>query len=181
MGIGIGIAIIVLIAAGLYSRNKQKKAWVAEERYDESGNWLDKRAGERGTYGSLDEEMEAERKQTNKARKARELSSLIQKFAFEEIPGFHERHASQIKLFLDSAKTQGKLIAEVLEKASTGKLPAPPDAAPQHEVLAENLKKQILAFAYQEYPGLLEQEIAQIQSLDVWLQAQVENMLENAG
>ena len=106
MGIAFGLFVLVILIVALLNRRKQNKAWVQEERHDESGAWVDKRAGERGTYGSLDAEMEQERRKLKRQGQVTELSRLIRDYAFEHYPGFHSLSDAQIKAYSTFVKNQ---------------------------------------------------------------------------
>ena len=104
MGIAFGIIVLILIILAVWNRRKADKAWVKEERYEDSGAWIDKRAGERGTYGSLDEEMERERLYVSRQNRINELARIIRDFAFEHVDGFHLRSDAEIKTYAAFAR-----------------------------------------------------------------------------
>ena len=101
-----GLAVIALLILGWRSRKKQEKDWLKDERHDESGAWMDKRAGERGTYGSLDAEMEQSRQSVSKQNRINELARLVRTYFFEEYPDFHLLNDEQIKKHIAFSKTQ---------------------------------------------------------------------------
>ncbi len=86
MEILFGLVVLALIIMGLRHRKKQDRKWLKEERYDESGAWIDKRAGERGTYGSRDREMEQERHLIRRSGNIEGLIHTIQTHCFEQFP-----------------------------------------------------------------------------------------------
>src|SRR5438128_2425710 len=95
----IGVLILILLIMGLVSRKRRIKTWVKEERYEESGNWLDKRPGERGTWGSLDQEMARERGQMVRQGRVVELAGLIRQYAATQDPVFANLPEDQNRTF----------------------------------------------------------------------------------
>lgn len=164
MGIAFGIIILVLLILALWNRRKSDKAWIKEERYDESGAWIDKRAGERGTYGALDAEMERERLYVSRINRINELARMIRDFAFEHIEGFHLRSDEDIKAYIAFAKRQAEqcvLAAEKIRRApETTTAPATPEEP------AAQLAKNIRVFLFQAYPKLLELDLDALRALD---------------
>jgi hypothetical protein len=164
MGIAFGIIILVLLLLALWNRRKSDKAWIKEERYDESGAWIDKRAGERGTYGALDAEMERERLYVSRINRINELARLIRDFAFEHLEGFHLRSDEEIKAYLAFAKRQAEQCVLVAEK--NRRAPETTTAPATPEEPAAQLAKNIRAFLLQAYPELLEQDLDALRALD---------------
>lgn len=166
MEILFGIVILVLLVAGWRSRKKADKKWVQEERYDESGAWIDKRSGERGTFGSRDEEMENERQNLRKQSRSHELARVILTWFFESYPGFHELSDAQIKAFSAYAKIGAAGLVDRIEASLDGKIPPAADtAAPVNDELAD-LKKKVMDFAFGNFPRMLELEIEVIEAID---------------
>jgi hypothetical protein len=163
MGVAFGLIVLILLLAGWYYRRQQRKTWVAEERFEESGDWLDKRAGERGTYGSLDAEMEQARLSVRHRGRSIELTRLIRTFAFESVPGFADRSDAEIREFNQLAREQATLLLRVFE---SGQLTDAPVSRRAADGVSETLKKHILQYAYQEYPTLAERDLEWIRALD---------------
>lgn len=164
MGIAFGIIVLVLIILAVWNRRKTDKAWVQEERYEESGAWIDKRAGERGTYGSLDEAMERERLYVSRQNRIHELARIIRDFAFEHVDGFHLRSDAEIKNYAAFARRQSEQCLILAEKALQGKITA--EDAGRPEGTAVILHKKMLDFLYQVYPNLLDLDLETIRLLD---------------
>lgn len=169
MGILFGLLVITLLAWGLWSRKKQRVSWTKEERYEESGAWLDKRAGERGTFGSLDAEMEQERGHLRLQADAAELSRIIRAYCFVEYPGFSSLAEEPTRKCLNLIKIQAATIIatieKVLETSAVPDLPSQPSADEQHTL---TLKKKVLEFSFDRFPKLLDLEIETIKKFDAW-------------
>ncbi|MBN8677827.1 MAG: hypothetical protein J0M29_06345 [Chitinophagales bacterium] len=164
MEILFGIVVLVLLVWGLANRKKAKKEWIQEERYEESGAWIDKRSGERGTYGSLDEEMEANRKYISQQGKVNELSRAIQAHLGEHQHG----NSNDIQGQYEAIKSEIQTLFRHIEALKKGQdIPLRENEAPEDASIAP-LKKQILDFAFQEFPELLDLEITQIKRLDAY-------------
>jgi hypothetical protein len=151
---------------GLVNRKKRKTAWINEERFEESGSWIDKRSGERGTYGSLDDEMEANRQHISLQSKVSELAQSIQSEMSKQLPEFQtkthddlKRHFSLIKSeLLDFfVQCQG-----LLKGKSVRQIPKNHALNP----LATHLKKSVLNYSYQHFPELLQLDIKILKQLD---------------
>ncbi|MBX2890851.1 MAG: hypothetical protein KF734_08000 [Saprospiraceae bacterium] len=166
MGLLFGLFILFVLIVGLLNRRRQKKSWLKEERYDEGGAWMDKRAGERGTYGSLDAEMEQERKKIGRESQANEIALLVRDYAFEHYPGFHLLNDAQIKTFSHFAKTQSTLLIATIEQFIGGQTLSSENAMLVETTHGLELKKQMLALAYQRFPKLLDMEIDTIKMFD---------------
>jgi hypothetical protein len=179
MEILFGLLILVLLAVALLNRRREKKTWLREERYDESGSWIDKRAGERGTYGSLDAEREAERHTLTRQGRINDLALDIRNFAFEHIPGFHERSTADIKAFTTEARDRANQLFSAIEALKTGQIPETPDTAPD-DPRTQALKKCILHFSYEHYPWLLDQDLEAIQQFDRYVAVIAQNLLAKA-
>lgn len=179
MEILFGLLILVLLAVALLNRRREKKTWLREERYDESGSWIDKRAGERGTYGSLDAEREAERHTLTRQGRINDLALDIRNFAFEHIPGFHERSTANIKAFTTEARDRANQLFSAIEALKTGQMPETQDAAPD-DPRTQALKKYMLNFSYEHCPWLLDQDLEAIQQLDRYVAVIAQNLLAKA-
>ncbi len=166
IGILFGFVVLVLLVWGLRGRKKQNKEWVKEERYEESGAWLDKRTGERGTYGSLDEEMEQERKGQAKRLKINELAHIVRSYCFAEYPGFGALSDVQTKACLAFVKTQAVALVAVIEKMTEGDETNIPEPAATAETQGAALKKRVLDFSFDHFPKLLDLEIEVIKKFD---------------
>lgn len=177
MEILFGVTILVLLIWGLANRKKSKKEWIKEERYEESGHWIDKRSGERGTYGSLDEEMEANRQYISLQSKVSELALAIQSKLMDQIPEYQDlpsqalnQHFTLLKSELNAFFSQFK---DVLKGNSARNMP---DTAENH-ALVTHLKKQILDFSYLHFPALLALDIEVLKQLDLDCERMCRRML----
>ncbi len=166
MGITFGLLALILLLAGLYHRRRQRRSWLAEERYEERGDWLDKRSGERGTYGSLDAEREQERKFLVHRGRASELTRLLRAYCFDQYPGFNDLSDTQIKTFTTYVREQIAHQIQFTEALQNNQTPAPPTVPDSENRHSQALKKIILDFSYAQFPKLLDLDIALIQSLD---------------
>ncbi len=166
MEIVFAVLVLLLIIAGLRNRKKEKKEWVKEERYEESGDWLDKRSGERGTYGSLDEEMEANRLHIGLQSKINALAQQIQNTCFTQHPDFHTRSNEQVKKHLAFCKAEIRGLFEQMDALIQSRPIniAEKDLVPND--LRVVLKKQVLEFSFESFPKLLDLEIEQIRQFD---------------
>lgn len=164
--IAFGLLILGLIALALYRRRKQDQTWRREERREESGDWLDKRAGERGAYGSLDAEREAERHALSRQSRIADAALAIRNYAFDHVAGFHERGDAALRAFTAAARAQVSALFEIADTMKSGQLPAPPDTAPTDDQHVRAVKKIMLDAAYAQFPWLLDQEIAALRALD---------------
>lgn len=137
---------------------KQDKDWIKEERYEESGDWIDKRPGERGSYGRLDREREAERADIYHAGRIQELIREIEK-EMDWIPG---RHTRLIREKVDS------LIVWVNMIQAGKNIAQPTDISVANEQ-AEVLKKIILKTFFDLFPDLLNADIQHLKFLDSYV------------
>jgi hypothetical protein len=182
MQILFGLFVLAILIVGLVNRRKSKKTWIQEERFEESGHWIDKRSGERGTVGSLDREMEANRMSLSRQGRVVELALRIRTFAFEQFPGFHDLTDAHIRQFNEFARLQSALIIPSLELYLDGRPAQAPSTAFDPDEPTAGLKKVILDFAYENYPGLLDGELDDIRQLDqsagLWASGLTEKILE---
>ena len=167
MGIIFGLAVLVLLFLGLWNRKKQDKKWVNEERYDESGAWIDKRAGERGTYGSLDLEMEKERHWISRLGKIEGMAYLIQTHCFEQYPGRFPLNDPNMKTWLAFTKTRATTFVAMIEKLVGGKIPEAPVPNVGDDENRRSLKKKILDYSYERFPKLLDIDLDVIKKFDL--------------
>jgi len=165
MGYLFGFLILALLAAALLHRRREKKTWLREERHEESGAWVDKRPGERGTYGSLDAEREAERHALSRQGRINDLALHIRNYAFEHIPDFHARSDADIRGFTAFARSEAGRLFAVAEVMLTGQAPES-SAETYADPHATALKKRILDFLYEQYPNLLDLELDTIRQFD---------------
>ena len=166
MEILFGLLVIVLLVLGLRGRKKSRQEWKKEERFDESGDWIDKRGGERGTYGSLDNEMESNRQYIAQKAKESALSMAIQRSLYAEQSTYSQLDKAAIKKDLDGIKLLiGHLIAQIQATQSGMALPISPIREIEHDLVGK-IKKQILDFCLENFPFLLDWEISDIQNLD---------------
>jgi len=158
--------ILVALSLALYNRRKEKKTYVKAERKEESGHWIDKRKGERGTYGSLDEEMESARRQVAHQGRVGELTLLVRNFAFEQVPGFHDLSDAQIKDWNSLVRTRASEMLTIASQFEAGKAAELAMQTTFEDEATQALKKQILAFLYDRFPGLLALDLDKIQQFD---------------
>jgi len=175
------LIVLVLIILGLRNRKKEKKEWVKEERFEESGAWIDKRSGERGTYGSLDEEMEANRLFIAQKSKVNELMQAIQSFYFAQYPGFHSLSDAQIKGHLALAKSECSRLFEQINDLLEGGNISVASADSQPGELRSALKKAVLDFSWERFPKLLDLEIEKIRQFDLATEQVAQRLLEDLG
>ncbi|MFN0014545.1 MAG: hypothetical protein ACKVU2_08350 [Saprospiraceae bacterium] len=161
-----GFIILALLTAALLLRRRQKKVWLHEERQEESGTWIDKRSGERGTYGSLDAEREAERHALSRQGRINDLALDIRNYAFEHIPGFHGRSDADIRDFTAFARSEAGRVFAAAEAMLTGDIPEASPAANNDDPHAQAVKKRLLDFAYEQFPKLLDLELDAIRQFD---------------
>jgi hypothetical protein len=160
------ILVLALLILGLRNRKKSKKEWVKEERYEDSGAWIDKRSGERGTYGSLDEEMEANRLYIAKQGKISELAQDVQAYCFAQIIDFQNFNDHQLKQHLAFCKSEINGLFEKVEAFVKREKVAIPDRIVANQESTQGLKKVLLDFSFERFPKLLDLEIEQIQQFD---------------
>lgn len=166
MTILFGVLVLALLVLGLQNRKKERKKWVKEERFEESGDWLDKRSGERGTYGSLDDEMEANRKYIAQQSKISELALAVQSVLFEQSADFQTLHETQIKQHLLFCKSEFLALFQNYDRFIAGEHPAISKVNLPEHALRPVLKKMILDFSFERFPKLLDLEIDRIQQID---------------
>ncbi|MFN0176650.1 MAG: hypothetical protein ACKVU0_18560 [Saprospiraceae bacterium] len=166
MEIAFGLLVLALIILGLRNRKKEKKEWIKEERYEESGAWIDKRYGERGTYGSLDEEMETNRRYIATQSKISALAMATQAFCFAQHPDFQTLSDEHIKRHLAFCKSEAVGLVEQIEQLTIGNGISSVEAPLLPNVLRTALKKHVLGLSYEHFPKLLDLEIEQIQKFD---------------
>lgn len=168
MTVVISIAILILLVLGIVNRRRQQSRWVAEERYEESGRWIDKRPGERGTFGTLDEEREAQRRTIARESRARELADLIRNYAFETIPAFKDQPDEAIQNF---SRFTRKITGQILTAAGLlleGQAPlASEKFIPDEFTLAT--KKIILNYIFQVFPKLVDVDLELLKRFDDWV------------
>ncbi len=177
LGILFGIIILVLLAAGISRRKRSAKAWVKEERYEESGNWIDKRPGERGSWGSLDAEMTRDRQHLVRQGRVVELAELLRKYALAHKPGFGELSEDQVRAFRTYTRTQAAQMIDNIEQIKNGQIPV---SSPVEKAQNAVLKKQILDFAYRQYPALLDLDIDTLRAFDSVVSGWADRTMEKA-
>ncbi|MCY7329700.1 MAG: hypothetical protein LH618_14200 [Saprospiraceae bacterium] len=165
LGILFGVLILVLLAAGLTRRKRSARTWVKEERYEETGYWVDKRPGERGTWGSLDAEMTRDRQQLVRQGRVVELAELLRQYMAGHSPSFANLSEEQIRTFRTNTRAQAAQMITNIEQIKNGQPPVA--AVSAGDAPYEALKKQILDFAYRHYPALLELDIDTLRSFDL--------------
>ncbi len=178
MEIAIGLLVLALIILGLRNRKKEKKEWVKEERYEESGAWIDKRSGERGTYGSLDEEMETNRHYIAAQSKISALALATQAFCFAQHRDFQSLNDGQIKRHLAFCKSEAAGIFAHIESLTHGRGISIDEAPLAPNELRTALKKYVLSISYEHFPKLLDLEIEQIQKFDLAVEHVSKRVLE---
>lgn len=166
MEIAFGILLLLLIILGLRNRKKEKKTWVESERFEESGDWIDKRSGERGTYGSLDDEMEANRKFIVRQGKISELSLAIQTTLFNQSADYQNFNDTQLKQHLAFCKSEFTGLFDLIDAWISGRSPLMAVSHFAPDPILDILKKQVLDFCFERYPKLLDLDIEQIKRFD---------------
>jgi hypothetical protein len=166
MEILFGIVILALLIWGLINRKQHRREWIKEERYEESGAWLDKRSGERGTYGSLDEEMESSRKWISMQGKANELAKNLQTTIAAQLPEYQSLEPDQQKRYFDWLKSEILNLFKRLEDLKTGKSSPNNTLESALHPLATPLKKQVLDYCYTQFPDLLRLDIEVLKDWD---------------
>lgn len=181
MEIVFALLVLALIVLGLRNRRKEKKEWVREERFDESGAWIDKRSGERGTYGSLDEEMESNRSYISRQGKVSALAQSIQTYCFEQIPDFSNRSDAALKRHFETCKSEINGYFAQIDTMLSGKGLPVKATTPESDSLRDGLKKRILDGAYEYFPGLLDLEIHLLQQFDMATAQMADRILAEIG
>jgi len=167
MEIVFGLIVLVLIVFGLRNRKKEKKEWVKAERFEESGDWIDKRSGERGTYGSLDEEMEANRLFIAQKSKVSELTQAVQSFYFAQYPDFQTLTDAQIKSHLAYSKSEFFRLFDQIDVLLKGRDIQLTASEFLPDTLRSALKKVVLDFSWVQFPKILDLEIEKIRQFDI--------------
>ncbi|MDO8365953.1 MAG: hypothetical protein Q7T20_04085 [Saprospiraceae bacterium] len=167
MEIAFGLLVLALIILGLRNRKKEKKVWIKEERYEDSGDWIDKRSGERGTYGSLDEEMEAKRLHLAKQGKISALAQSIQTYLFEQHADFQGLTDDNIKTHLAFCKSEISALFEKIDQLIAGRVISMAAVTFLPSAFRSALKKLILDFSFERFPMLLDLEIEEIKKFDL--------------
>lgn len=166
MGILFGLFIVFILVVALLNRRKQRQSWVAEERREEGGEWIDKRAGERGAFGARDAEMEQERQAISRQGRVNELARLIRTYMFEHYPGFDELSDAHIKTFTATARAHAVRLFVAIDAMKAGQLPEAPEAPDVENEFNPGLKKHIMNFAYDQFPWLFDQDLDVIKQFD---------------
>lgn len=166
MEILFGLLILALIVLGLRRRKKEDSAWRKEERYEESGAWIDKRPGERGAYGSLDEEMEANRRYIARQGRVSELAEQAQAFCFEHLPGFDVLDNAQLRQHLARCKSEIEALFQQAEEIAQGRRIAAVRQEAAANASQTALKKLLLDYCFEHFPALLDAEIEEIKTFD---------------
>jgi hypothetical protein len=161
-----GLFVLVILIVGLMSRKREKTKWVREERYEESGDWIDKRPGERGTRGSLDKEREEERHGLTRQGRINDLALLLRTYVFEHYPGFSDLADDRIRLFHTFARSQAARMVAEMEQLRNGSLPEALAAHAPADPFTDALKKHIMDFAYRNFPQLLDLDLGTIRHFD---------------
>jgi len=166
MEILFGLLVIGLLVLGIWNRKKSKRAWLEAERYDDSGVWIDKRSGERGTFGSLDEEMESNRKYIAKQARVSELARIVQNFCFEQVPNYQQLTPEKAKRFFAFCKSEADWLIGHVENLTRDQPGNISKIDYQQSELRDNLKKHVLNYSFEHFPQLLEIEIEQVKKFD---------------
>jgi hypothetical protein len=177
MGIVFGLFLLAVLIAGLLHRRHENIKWQREERHEESGAWVDKRSGERGTYGSLDAEREAERHALSRQGRINDLALDIRNYAFEHIPDFHSRSDADIRNFTALARSEAVRLFSAAEALLNSQMPDAQDAA-GNDPHAKALKKMLLDFSYEQFPQLLDLELDAIRLFDRFAAGIADGLLE---
>ena len=165
MGIYFGIAILVLLILGLRLRKKEAKVWTKEELKDEGGEWIERRSGDRGTYGSFDRANEAARQEIHHQAQINELALLFRTWFFDHYPGYHQIAEKTLREHTLYCKSEAYLYIQMIDKMLRGDIPSPPDSLPEQG--NKRFAELILHFVYDCFPALLDMEIEDIRALDV--------------
>lgn len=160
------LVILALIVVAVLNRRRQKKSWVAEERREESGDWVDKRAGERGAYGSLDAEMEAERYALTRKGRINDLALLLRSYAFEQVPHFHTMSDDHIKSFTALARNRAAQLFDQIDALLAGRMPDAESAQAPELEHQPAVKKLIMEYCYDQFPALFDLELDRIKHFD---------------
>jgi hypothetical protein len=166
MEIAFGLLILAIVVVGLINRGRQKRDWLQEERHEESGAWVDKRPGERGTFGSLDRERENERAAIVRQGRVNELGRLVRDYMIEHYPGFHTRSDDQIKTFTVFARSRSGELISVIGELIEGRLPELPVQTSSGALHTPALKKMAMDFSYANFPALLDMDLEAIKMFD---------------
>ncbi len=155
------IAILLLLVLGLWQRNKKEKALRQDEAADESGEWIERRSGERGTYGMLDRERETARKHIHYQSQIDELALLVRRWFFESYPGYHALEDHRLRGHTQFCKAQLLDFARQLPV-----LPKAVDPPAMTHTGDPTLCQIIRQFSFQLYPGMLDLDTESLQRLD---------------
>ena len=166
MEILFGLIVLALIIAGLRRRKKQDRKWLQEERYDESGAWIDKRGGERGTYGSRDREMEQERMRISRSGKIEGLVLLVQNHCLERYPGLFPLEEAAGRRWLALCREKAAAFVAVIGLLLEGRTPEMPAPPARNDAGRDALKKKILDYSYDRFPALLDLDLDVIKQFD---------------
>lgn len=180
MGIAFGLFVLVIVIVALYNRRRENKVWRNEERYEESGNWIDKRSGERGTYGRLDALQEAERHALSQQGRVNDLMLDIRNYLFEHLPDFHTLSNDQLKAHTAFGREQIARLLPAIEALKKGRAPESAVAAQQDNPHRKAIQKLLLNFAYKQAPELLELDLSLIQAFDAFTGVLADALLEKA-
>lgn len=177
MTILFALLVLLLLTVGLLNRKKSKKEWIKEERYEESGNWLDKRSGERGTYGSLDKEMEANRLYISSQRKIKDTTQAVQKILFAQHHNYQNLSLEKQQIHYSYCKSEIGGLFDLIESLQHGKTLSGEAPLLPPDTLRTLLKKQILTDSFEAFPNLLDLEIEEIRKLDATVDQIAERIL----
>jgi len=166
MEILFGLIVLALIIAGLRRRKKQDRKWLQEERYDESGAWIDKRGGERGTYGSRDREMEQERMRISRSGKIEGLVLLAQDHCLERYPALSPLEKGAERRWLALIRGKAAAFVAVIGQLLEGRTPGQPARPARNDAGRDALKKKILDYSYDRFPALLDLDLDMIKQFD---------------
>jgi hypothetical protein len=166
MEILFAILVVALLIAAFAGRRRQKKQWLQEERREESGDWIDKRPGERGTWGPLDQERERERLSIARESRITALAELLRNFAIDRYPGFHQLPDDRLRAYYALARTRATEMIAAMEQLRLNRLEEPPAATSSSDPLSPELKKHLLEFAYHNFPDLLNLDIETLRRFD---------------
>jgi hypothetical protein len=165
MGIYFGIAILILLILGLRLRKKEAKEWTKEDLKDEGGEWIERRSGDRGTYGSFDRANEAARQEIHHQAQINELALLFRTWFFDHYPGYHQLDEKTLREHTLYCKSEAYLYIGMIDNMLKGVMPAPLDPLPANG--NKHFAELILHYIYDSFPALLDMEIEDIRSLDV--------------
>lgn len=177
MEILFAFVLLVLLLLGWRNYRKERSQWLREERYEESGNWLDKRAQERGTYGSLDQEMEEQRRNHRTQAARTELQEMVWMHLLDNSPTLPDAPQAQLIEVKSTLRAWASDVVNMTECLLHHQDQPPEKIAIPHSEALLALKKKVMDFLFDFYPALLGLEIEEIKTLDEAICSTIHNLL----